>query len=134
MASIFHFAKHENRKELMPREAQMTKAYYWKSQVWGAAYFFTALYYIYSFQDMVNIALSLILSILSFLLYPCAKKSIETAALQFTSEEFWHRGLFADTIGKNGVLILYYAFCYVMALPLGALYLLALFLRNKKAA
>lgn len=118
----------------MPREAQMTKAYYWKSQVWGVTYFFIALYYIYSFQDMVNIALSLILSILSFLLYPCAKKGTEMAALQFTSEEFWHRGLFADTIGKNGVLILYYAFCYVMALPLGALYLLALFLRNKKAA
>ncbi|HGM4776935.1 hypothetical protein I5L16_16480 [Serratia marcescens] len=55
----------------------MTKAYYWKSQVWGAAYFFTALYYIYSFQDMVNIALSLILSILSFLLYPCAKKALK---------------------------------------------------------
>ncbi len=31
----------------MPRASQMTKAYYWKSQVWGAAYFFTALYYIY---------------------------------------------------------------------------------------
>ena len=30
------------------------------------------------------------------------------------------------------MLILYYAFCYVMAVPLGALYLLALFLRNKR--
>ncbi|MEW7000031.1 hypothetical protein M5585_02410 [Serratia ureilytica] len=82
---------------------------------------------------MVNIALSLILSILSFYCIPVLK-GIETFALRFTSEEFWHRGLFADTIGKNGVLILYYAFCYVMAVPLGALYLLALFLRNKKAA
>ncbi|QIC88834.1 hypothetical protein F0336_21310 [Serratia liquefaciens] len=112
----------------------MTKAYYWKSQVWGVAYFFIALYYIYIFQPSVNVPLSLVAAILSLLLYPCAKKAIETVALQFTSEAFWHRGLFADTIGKNGVLILYYAFCFVMALPLGGLYLLALFLRNKKAA
>ncbi|EMH5182048.1 colicin E1 family microcin immunity protein [Serratia marcescens] len=112
----------------------MTKAYYWKSQVWGVTYFFIALYYIHLFQPSVNVPLSLVAAILSLLLYPFAKKAIETAALQFTSEEFWHRGLFADTIGKNGVLILYYAFCYVMALPLGTLYLLALFLRNKKAA
>ncbi|CAI1237125.1 MULTISPECIES: colicin E1 family microcin immunity protein [Serratia] len=112
----------------------MTKAYYWKSQVWGVTYFFIALYYIHIFQPSVNVPLSLVAAILSLLLYPCAKKGIETAALQFTSEAFWHRGLFVDTIGKNGVLILYYAFCYVLALPLGALYLFALFLRNKKAA
>lgn len=111
----------------------MTKAYYWKNQVWGVTYFFIALYYIHIFQANVNTPLSLVAAILSLLLYPCAKKSIETVALQFTSEAFWHRGLFVDTIGKNGVLILYYALCYVLALPLGALYLFALFLRNRKA-
>ncbi|MCC4106849.1 colicin E1 immunity protein [Serratia ureilytica] len=111
----------------------MTKAYYWKNQVWGATYFFIALYYIHSFQANVNVPLSLVAAILSLLLYPCSKKGIETFALQFTSEAFWHRGLFADTIGKNGVLILYYAFCFVMALPLGTAYLLALFLINRKA-
>lgn len=112
----------------------MTKAYYWKSQVWGVACFFSALYYIHSFQDRVNIPLALVIAFLRFLLYPCAKKGIETAALRFTNEAFWHRGLFADTIGKNGLLVLYYVFCFIMALPLGILYLLALFLRNKKAA
>lgn len=117
----------------MTRDALMTKGYYWKSQIWGVVCFFTALYYLYSFQDNVDVTRYLIIAILSFLLYPYAKKGIETFALRFTSNAFWHRGLFADTIGKNGALVVYYAFCFVMALPIGIIYLFSLFMGNKKA-
>lgn len=43
-------------------------------------------------------------------------------ALKITKEEFWYRGIFKETVGKNGLYVIYYAFCFVFAIPFSLLF------------
>lgn len=54
----------------------------------------------------------------SCIAFPFAKFAVESIALRFTSEEFWHRGFFADDVGKNGIVAIYWGFCFLLAIPL----------------
>ncbi|WP_312836988.1 colicin E1 family microcin immunity protein [Pantoea sp.] len=54
----------------------------------------------------------------SCLAFPFAKFAVESVALRFTSEAFWLRGFFAEDIGKNGIIAIYWAFCFFFAVPL----------------
>ena len=51
--------------------------------------------------------------------YPFAKNAIENFALRFTTREFWNAGILADGVGKNSLLLFYYALCFALAIPLG---------------
>lgn len=55
---------------------------------------------------------------LSWLAFPFARFAVENVALKFTEENFWHRGFFKDDIGKNGLVALYWVFCFFFAIPL----------------
>lgn len=114
----------------------MTKSYYWKSQLWGIPCFLAFLYNAFKFHERfnLNIVICVIIAILSLILYPCCKFGIEALALHFTSREFWHRGLFVETIGKNAIYVLYYMLCFLIALPVGLLYLIISLSKKRKAA
>ncbi|QHM74072.1 colicin E1 family microcin immunity protein [Mixta intestinalis] len=113
----------------------MTKSVYWKSQLWGIPCFLLSLYYVFRFHERFNLSteLCVIIAVLSLILYPFSKSGLEKLALQFTSREFWHRGLFVDTVGKNPICVLYYMLCFVIALPVGLIYLIIGLRRKRKA-
>ncbi|MFC3395741.1 colicin E1 family microcin immunity protein [Brenneria rubrifaciens] len=75
-----------------------------------------------------------ILSTLSALLFPFGINVIEKAALRFTSREFWRRGLFIETIGKNGLYVIYYGFCFFLAIPLSVIYFFCLITKKNPAS
>lgn len=57
-------------------------------------------------------------AIASCIAFPFARFAVESIALKFTEESFWHRGFFKDDIGKNGLVAIYWAFCFLFAIPL----------------
>lgn len=44
--------------------------------------------------------------------------------MRFTKEDFWHEGIFKETIGKNGLYVLYYGLCFGVAVVFGTIFLL----------
>lgn len=54
----------------------------------------------------------------SCLAFPFARFALESIALRFTSKDFWHKGFFKDDIGKNGIVAIYWVFCFFFAIPL----------------
>jgi len=60
----------------------------------------------------------MIYTVVSWLAFPFAKFAVESIALKFTEEGFWHRGFFKDDIGKNGLVAIYWVFCFFFAIPL----------------
>lgn len=110
----------------------MDRKYYLKNIPWSAFFLFIVIYQwcVYPESPLLNILL--LWAIVSFFLYPFAKKTIELVAEKFTSREFWYRGMFKETIGKNGLYIIYYALCFSLSIPVCLICLL--FLMGKKAA
>ncbi|WP_158266165.1 colicin E1 family microcin immunity protein [Pseudomonas sp. R9.37] len=63
-------------------------------------------------------------AILSTLLFPLSRMITEKTALRFSTRNFWSTGLFTESPGKNGLYVLYYFFCLIIAIPAGGAYLL----------
>lgn len=101
--------------------------YYLKNLMWGILFFGLSVYN-YDWGSSVTIAPKLILhpivSGINTLLFPFSKRLIENIALHYTTKEFWSRGLFMETSGKNGVYAVFYLFCFFFAIPLGLIYLI----------
>jgi len=72
----------------------------------------------------------LIHAIISCILFPLSKLTIEVIALKFTKEEFWHKGFFKDDIGKNGLRAIFWVFCFAFAIPIG---IISLFIKMPSA-
>lgn len=70
--------------------------------------------------------------IISTLVYPYAKKTIEVAVLSVTSKTFWYKGFFAETSQKSGIYALYYLFYCVFSILLGLIYILLLPLKKSR--
>lgn len=62
-------------------------------------------------------------SIISGLLFPLSKLTIEKTALKFTDESFWNKGFFKEDIGKNGLRAIFWLFCFIFAMPISILYI-----------
>lgn len=60
----------------------------------------------------------MVFAILSWLAFPFARFAVESIALKLTDDSFWHRGFFKDDIGKNGLVAIYWVFCFFFAIPL----------------
>jgi len=84
----------------------------------------------YKNPDNPKNQLWLVFSVVSWLAFPFARFAVETIALKFTDEGFWHRGFFKDSVGKNGLVAIYWAFCFLLAIPL---FLLSIPFLKKKA-
>ena len=97
----------------------MTWKYYLVSSIWGLT-FLGFIIYIRS-RDRENTILQwiMIAGFFSCFLYPFAKNAIENLALRFTTREFWNTGILADGVGKNSLVLFYYALCFALAIPLG---------------
>ncbi|WP_392562470.1 colicin E1 family microcin immunity protein [Orbus sturtevantii] len=106
----------------------MNKKYYFKNIHWGVL--FLAIFIFTYWEDMCNMYPKLVLVILSAILFPFSKWLIESLALRFTSREFWYKGIFRETAGKNGLYALYYLFCFVFSIPLGIASLTYLLLKK----
>lgn len=110
----------------------MKPGYYLKNIIWGALFFILFLYQWYTTSQDNTYKYLMIFSAISFPLFPLSKKAIEDTALKVTKKEFWHKGIFKDDIGKNGLYAIYYSVCFVLAIPIGIPYLIYLII--KKAA
>lgn len=98
----------------------MTKSYYLKNIFWGFFFFVGVLVPWYQHPDNNILQLCLIMAFFSLFLYPYSKLAIEQTALRFTNKDFWHTGLFlSETPGKNGIYVLYYGLCFLLAFPVG---------------
>lgn len=63
-------------------------------------------------------------ALLSTLLFPLSKKLIESFFLTFTTRSFWTTGLFTESPGKNGLYVMYYIVCMLLAIPVAGAYLM----------
>lgn len=70
----------------------------------------------------------IILITMSSLMFPFAKKMVESFFLLFTTRKFWTTGFFANDVGKYGLYALYYAAIQIAAIPLGILYFVMRFI------
>lgn len=111
----------------------MTLKYYLKNIFWAGFILACVIYNFLREQQNTTWLILLIFSIFNFILYPYSKLAIETLTLKFTSRDFWHKGVLMETPAKNGVYVIYYLFCFVVAIPFG-LPFLTFSLFSKKAA
>lgn len=108
--------------------ADMNKTYYFKNLFISLV--LTVLAMVIWFQENAysqkeNLYFSLIV-ISSAFLFPLSKKLIERFFLSFTTPDFWTRGLFMETPGKNGLYALFWLSSMATAIPLGGAYLIYL--------
>ncbi|HIC2035988.1 colicin E1 family microcin immunity protein [Enterobacter soli] len=71
------------------------------------------------------------LGLLSGLIFPFAKKAIERIALKYSTREQWTTGFYTETPMKNGLYAVYFLLIFVVAIPVGAIYLLYLAVSRK---
>lgn len=107
----------------------MSGKYYLKNIIWGVIFFSIIAYVFYGSQFKISYQCILIYSIVSCILYPFSKISIETLALKFSSRDFWSTGFFAPDIGTYSIYSIFFLFCFVLAIPFSILFL---FLHTKK--
>ncbi|KGA44086.1 hypothetical protein BI323_06360 [Yersinia ruckeri] len=108
----------------------MDKKYYINNVGWGVFFLCVFLWQSNTWLEN-NLILAWSILIISTLLYPFSKKLIEIIALIYTKKEFWHKGIFSEDIGKNGLYAIYYIFCFIFSIPLGVLCII--FLSIKKS-
>ena len=107
----------------------MTKAFYLKNLIYGLLWCCLAVYIYYSgFNQGHSFGVYFMFG-LSAVLFPLAKRLIETLALKYITREFWTRFFFVETPAKNGLYALYHMACFIFSIPLGVLFILL----NKKA-
>ncbi|OPG68514.1 hypothetical protein B1219_30665 [Pseudomonas ogarae] len=110
----------------------MDRKYYVTNLVWGVMMFCVCACAWYSLPGKGESVLSkeVLFYGMSAMLYPLSKKFIEDVALGFTSKEFWNKGLFKESTAKNSMYVMYYAFCYIAAIPLSTMFALRFFYKD----
>ncbi|GLR10198.1 hypothetical protein COO59_05790 [Mixta theicola] len=102
----------------------MTLHYYLRNILIGVLCLVAIGYKLLNSPDDLKHQLMLSHAIISSLLFPFSKLTVETMALKFTTKDFWHRGLFKEDIGKNGLYAIFWVFCFYFAIPLSIVFLL----------
>lgn len=108
----------------------MTKSLYFKNIIIGVIIFLIISIVFMKDHDSLRLKLFWVFSLVNTFFFPIAKMSVEKIALKFTTKDFWHRGILADDIGKNGIYAIYWLFCFIFAIPLS---IISIFLKTKKA-
>lgn len=107
----------------------MDKQYYFTHLIWGVVMFCVCVCTWYSLPSTGGLALSkeIVFYGVSAVLYPFSKKLLEGMALNFTSKEFWYSGFFKEGTAKNSIYVMYYAFCYILAIPIFVMFAMRFF-------
>ena len=97
--------------------------YYMKNIIWGLLFFLfmTVPWNDYGYAISTDDPLYIIILINAFL-YPFAKYAIESFVLRYTTQEYWHSGIWKYPSAKNGFVALFYMFCFAVAFPVGLPY------------
>ena len=110
----------------------MTLKYYFKNLLFGLLCLISS--YIIWRDNRGPVFLGILAaSVISFLLFPFAKKAMENVALYLVPEDFWHKGAFIDIPQKSTLYIFYYILCFVIAVPVGLIYILHLLLKKRSS-
>ena len=107
----------------------MTAKYYIKNIFMGVVLFTITVYSCVQYPHSERNVFLLVSSAINGILFPYAKLTVETIAIKYTGKEFWHKGFFKDDVGKNGLVAMFWIFCYIFALPLSILWV---FVKEKK--
>lgn len=107
----------------------MTLKYYFKNLLFGLLCLISS--YIIWRDNRGPVFLGILAaSVISFLVFPFAKKAMENVALYLVPEDFWHKGVFIDIPQKSTLYIFYYILCFAIAVPVGLIYILHLLLKK----
>lgn len=111
----------------------MDKQYYVINLIWGVVMFCVCVCAWYGLPGTGGRALSkeIVFYGVSAVLYPFSKKFLEEIALSFTSKEFWYSGFFKEGTAKNNVYVIYYAFCYILAVPFSFMFAVRFLLQGR---
>ena len=107
----------------------MTIKYYMKNMIFGVVAFIITFNSYVKDPHNERMIFLLVSAVINGILFPYARMTVETIALKYTSKEFWHKGFFSDDIGKNGLVAMFWLFCYFFSLPL---FILWFFVKEKK--
>jgi hypothetical protein len=111
----------------------MDKQYYFANLIWGVFMFCVCVCAWYNLSGAADLALAkkVVLYGVSAVLYPFSKKFLEGIALSFTSKEFWCGGFFKESTAKDSLYVMYYAFCYILAIPFSIMFVICFLLRGR---
>lgn len=104
----------------------MTQKYYLSNVHWGLIIFGIATYLLREDAHEVMIKFLIGIFFLSALLFPFAKKGVETFALKYTTHKSWTTGFYTETPAKNGIYAMFYMVIYAVTIPVAVIYLLYL--------
>lgn len=104
----------------------MTKKYYLSNVHWGLIIFGIAVFLMREDFYDPRIKLLVVLSFVSALFFPFAKKAIETIALKYSTRESWTTGMYTETPMKNGLYAMFYMLIFIVTIPVAGFYLLYL--------
>jgi hypothetical protein len=107
----------------------MEKSYYLKNLIIGLVLFSIFAYVIKSDDNAV--VYFLLFGVNAFL-FPFAKRAIEDIVFRYTGKDFWRKGPIR-TGAANGGYALLYGFYFVLAIPLGMLFLILICFKKKAA-
>lgn len=96
----------------------MTAKYYIANVFWGA-FIVAGVFYSFWGVDKNYKEIILVFSFVSAFFYPFAKYLIEKLIVKRTGMEFWKKGFFRDGVPKTKMVLFYYVFCLLLAIPLG---------------
>lgn len=96
----------------------MSKKYYIQNMFWGYFIVIGIFYSLWGIEKDYKLIV-LAISAMSGFLYPFSKFLIEKIAIKHTGKSFWHKGLFKDGVPKTKMMLFYYIFCLLLAIPLG---------------
>ncbi len=109
----------------------MTLKYYLGNFYWGLIVFAIAAYLLHDEPQTTTVKALMALALFSGLLFPFAKKGMESVALKYSKREAWPRGLHADTAAGTGLYAMYYMVVFAVAIPVGIVYLISLMFSKK---
>ncbi|AEN65112.1 Colicin E1 (microcin) immunity protein [Enterobacter soli] len=109
----------------------MTLKYYLGNLCWGLVVFGIIAFGWHDELQTTTMKIFMVLAMLSGLIFPFAKKAIERIALKYSTREQWTTGFYTETPMKNGLYAFYFMLIFVVAIPVGVIYLLYLAISKK---
>lgn len=107
----------------------MDRGYYFKNLIIGLV-IFSICVYISKSDD--NAIIYFVASGINALLFPFAKKLIESTTYRYSSKKFWNSAPLS-TAAANGGYALLYGFYFVFSIPLSVIFLISLYIKKNAA-
>lgn len=116
----------QNYFRMIRARLRLEKNFYLKSFIVGLFIFCMS---VSVFKSDDKAAIYILICGVNALLFPLAKRAIENVVFRFTGKTFWGTGPLKTAASQGGHVLLW-AFYFVFAIPLGALYLIWLYLKK----